>query len=86
MTEQIQKRPAISKASQAFKDMILASYRHIVVKYKCGTIIEYPDVDHVRETCPICCANQDILKITFLEGQRNDYGYKGEIYPDGKYE
>ena len=85
MSKEIQKRPAISKASQAFKDMILASYRHIVIKYECGTIIEYPDANHVRETCPICCAKRVVLRIVFLEGQVNEYGYNGEIYPDGKY-
>ena len=75
----------VSRASQLFKQMILNSYEYHVVKYRCGTIIEYSNKHEIRNICPICSAEQDILRITFLEASANNYGYRGEIFKDGKY-
>lgn len=76
----------VSKASKAFKQMILNSYKYNIVKYKCGNIFEYSDNEEPRGACPICGADVDILKITFLEGIATDRYKKIEIYKDGKYE
>lgn len=66
--------------------MILNSYKYNVIKYECGTIIEYAENEKQREACPICGAKKDILKITFLRGYASDGGGRIEIYKDGKYE
>lgn len=81
-----QKKSTVSKASQLLKNMILESYRHHVVKYECGTIIEYRKEEETRNNCPICNANITELHIIFLEGVFYPGGYNGTIYKEGKYE